>query len=173
MRYNCMDIRTILESETESEFDWIEFENHLRECQSCRELVALENGVESELRESKRLKAPEGIIANVMRSIYDFEKYKRSSAIITKIQLIVPSVTGLLSIFFVLQNKGIFREIAGYFSFDWSKLWQYLEPNSAINTTIIGEAVKITSSPLFIAAFIGAAFLIGFYTIAAFEKATK
>jgi hypothetical protein len=173
MPYNCNDIENLLITEIETGIDCDDFENHLATCKKCQSLVSLDMKADEFLRGAIPVSAPANNYGNIMHSIKELEISKKPWRATSIMRYLVPAITGIFSLLLVILNRPVFESGARHLNWDLSKIWQYFNFVGETKSAIISETLKLTASPLLLGAGIGMAFLIWFYSISAFEKATK
>jgi predicted anti-sigma-YlaC factor YlaD len=96
MRYDCQDIRRLLESESDNGFCLDSFEEHLAGCRHCRRLVDLDQEMEEHLRICLPKTASPTVYENVMKAV---TKETNSSSAARRLERLLPfAATAMLCV---------------------------------------------------------------------------
>jgi hypothetical protein len=173
MRYDCRDIRRLLESDEHIYFD--SFEHHLAECRRCRKLVQLDPEVEGFLETSLSGSVSASLHEDVMKAVEEEGRYisveRRLEKSLPIAATAVPSAITVVLILKWDEIKALFSSIDLSFL---GKAAQGVLSNVKLPALGIERAISyIGNEPLIFAASLAAAALIWALSFLELEKIPK
>lgn len=175
MRYNCKDIKNILEKTNADPKQEDNFLNHLENCSDCQDLVELDFDLEELLITSMPKATPYSYEASVLEKIAKLEKDAIKHGIFEKILIPVVALFSSISIVLAFSFRKVFESF--FASLDFSVVLEqmilFAEKIQIPQLDFTGIAANLYASTYLLPALIMATALIWTFSIIEFNKALR